>query len=55
MESFLQRIAEAKDVTDLMECEPSDLNFFEPTPSPSTGSRVSFDETYSCHFVLFLQ
>ena len=40
-EAFLQKIAEAKDVTDLMDCEQSDIHFFEPTPSPSTASRVT--------------
>ena len=42
MEAFLQKIADAKDVTDLMDCEQSDIHFFDPTPSPSTASRVNF-------------
>ena len=40
MEAFLQKIADANDVTDLMDCEQSDIYFFDPTPSPSTASRV---------------
>ncbi|KAL5257711.1 hypothetical protein ACHWQZ_G012583 [Mnemiopsis leidyi] len=39
MEAFLQKIADANDVTDLMDCEQSDIYFFDPTPSPSTASR----------------
>ena len=48
MEAFLQKIADAKDVTDLIECDPSDINFFEPTPSPSTTSRVCNYRLLSC-------
>ena len=34
MNTFLQRIADAKDVTDLVDCELSEVGLMDATPSP---------------------
>ena len=43
MEAFLQRVADSKDVTDLIDCELSEVSLLDATPSPITAlSRVCY-------------